>query len=140
MARLEGLQINDVVVEIRGPQEGRNYFADGTFSVAVTPEVEVQVFGSAVVKVQTNVNHIYVGERASNIGSQGAINTEKAADPATWVDLAFAGAAADPNIDASDGLQVNTAALPIGNPNPTFIRIVVVTPGSGWVHLKSKWR
>lgn len=139
MARLNGLIANNTVVEIRGPQTGRNYFTDGTHSVSITPEIEVQVHGTGVVKVQTNISHILVGERASNIGSQGAINTEKEADPTTWLDLAFVGAAADPNIDAADGLQVNTGALPIGNPDPTFIRIIVVTPGTGWVHLKTKW-
>lgn len=139
MARLLGKQIGATVVEVLGPREGRNRFSDGTFSVAVTPTVEVQVFGSGVVRVETNDQSIIVGERASNIGSQKAINTEEIADPGNWSPLAFAAAAADPLIDQDDGLVPSTGAIPIGTTGPTYIRVVVTTPGDGWVHFATKW-
>ena len=134
MARLLGKQVGATVVEIHGPQAGRNYLMDGTFAVAVTPEVEIQVFGAGQVQLQENLNHISVGERASNIGGQGAINTEEAANPVLGVGgWQTVGAV----IDETSGAQTRT--VQIGNPDSTYLRLVVTVAGDGWVHFGTKW-
>ena len=130
MARLSGKAAGSTVVEIHGPHAGRNYFADGVFAAAKTPTLHVEVKGTGVVRVEENPSHIHVSERASNIGGQGPINTEKFADPTTW---AVIGA----NINEAAGAQSRT--LTVGNPDPTFVRVTVVTPGDGWVHVEARW-
>lgn len=117
-------------MQIHGPQNGRNYFADGTYSVLVTPEVEIQVKGSGEVQLEENLSHIIVGERTTNQSNMGAINTQAEADPATW---ATVGAV----IGQGDGLV--TRAVTVGNPDQTWLRIVVTTEGRGWVYFKAKW-
>lgn len=130
MAGLLGKQVGATLVEIHGPQNGVNYFADGTASVLVTPEVEIQVFGSGTVQFEENTSHILVGERASNIGGQQAYNTEKYADPAGWTPVGAV-------INSSSGLV--TRAVTVGNPDPTWLRLRITVAGTGWVHLATKW-
>ena len=143
MAKLLGKKVDDIVVEVFGPQNSRNYMADGTFSTLVTPEVAIQVFGSGSVQLQENVEHIIVGERASNIGGQGAINTETAAAPdippipvpptPAVINWNPVGAV----ITQASGLQ--TRLVTVGNPDPTFLRLIVIATGDGWVHFETKW-
>lgn len=130
MARLLGKQTGATIVEVHGPQAGRNYFADGITTTLVAPVVHIQVFGSGSVQLEQNLSHIHVGERASNIGGQGPINTEMFADPATWAPVGVA-------VAETDGIQART--LTVGNPDPTFVRLIVVTPGDGWVHFEQRW-
>lgn len=130
MAKLLGLSAGNTVVEFHGPQAGRNYFADGTYSVLVAPEVEIQVFGGGSVQFEENSAHIVIGERGTNQSNMGAINTQAEADPASW--SAVGGA-----IDQSSGLVAR--AVTVGNPDRTWLRVTVVSEGKGWVHIDSKW-
>lgn len=129
MAKLLGKKVSDPVVEIFGPQQGRNHF-----SIAVAPTVEIQVFGAGEVQLQENLEHVLVGERASNIGSQGAINTEVYANPVVGAGGWLAVGAV---IDSGDGLVVRSPT--VGTTDPTFLRLVVTVAGGGWVHMTSKW-
>ncbi len=130
MARLSGKNVGATVVEMFGPQAGRNYFADGVAATSVSPTLHVQVHGTGAVQVQENLSHVHVGERASNIGSQGPINTEKYADPTGWAPVGAV-------INAASGAQSRT--LTIGTTDPTFVRVMVINAGGGWVHVETRW-
>ena len=125
MARLEGKNVNDVVVEMLAPLTGRNYFA------AAAPQVEIQIVGTGAVKLQENPDSILVGERASNIGSQGPINRERIPDPAGWVDV-VGGA-------VSAGTSPISPAVVARTIDQGYLRVVVTTAGTGEVTVITKW-
>lgn len=143
MARLLGKQVGATVVETFGPLAGKSFFSDGTYSAIVGPTVQIQVFGSGTVEFQQNVFHIFVGERASNIGGQGAINLDIIAAPdipaiivpptPPVINWSPVGAV----INQASGLQTRSVA--IGGPDPTFLRMIVTVAGTGWVHFETKW-
>lgn len=143
MSRLLGKNVGDTVVEVFGPFAGKSFFSDGTYSVIVAPTVQIQVFGSGTVEFQENVFHTFVGERASNIGGQSAINLDIIAAPdipagivppsppvINWVPVGAV-------INQASGLQTRSVA--IGGPDPTFLRLIVTVAGTGRVHFETKW-
>ncbi len=136
MARLIGKKAGDIIVEYLGPIVGRNYFSDGTGAVLVAPTVQIQVFGdpAASVRLDENSDFIFLGSRASNYGSQSAINLEKHPDPAGWAPVGAA-------ITGAAGLTTRAPTV-LGNPDPVFLRVVVVAPStnpSAYVTISSHW-
>ena len=125
MAKLIGKNVGDVVVEMLAPLTGRNYFA------VAAPQVEIRLVGTGAVKLQQNPDSIYVGERASNYGSQGSINEERIPDPDTWVDVV--------------GGAVNAGTSPVSPAviartiDQGYLRVVVTTAGTGNVTVVTKW-
>jgi len=124
MARLLGKKVGDVVTEYLGPIVGRNYYSDGVHSVLVAPTVHIQLFGDTTwaLTLEENDQFVFRGERASNYGSQAAINLEKIPDPTNW---AAVGAA------ITGGTIVTRAPTVLGNPDPVYLRLVVTTVGTG---------
>lgn len=119
MAKLSGLAAGDVITEIIGPINSRNHF-----DASITPQVIVKVVGTGSVQVQETQTFDITGLP----GDQNPFSKQK-----TPENFANVGAA----INEASGQVTRTITA---DDTYSAIRLVVASPGDGYVTMETRWR
>ena len=127
--RLLGKPAGAILWEIVGPQENRNHFFP-----AVVPELEIWLNADVGVTVQVYKN---VTPLVKTGYSSFPINIAEGVQPAPdgWNTNGAAivqGAAPNP--------VVRTGLLAATSTDPSWIRVVLVVPGDGYIKMVTKWQ
>lgn len=124
MKKLSGKAVNSTLVEWIGPVNGRNYMGSGV-SPFPSPVVEIRVFGTGGVKLQSNNTAIY-----KTPGSPpNAFRYDRVPNEANWTDVGA-------EITQASGYVQRTVTV---EDYTNFLRVIVSTAGDAKVEIKSIW-